>query len=153
MEALVIVGAIASVAQLVEIIHVLASSMLDFISRVREFPDEIRRLTLTLQSIRAKLEILGSVFLDPSNEPWLSQDICDSFKKSLTEVQVDMELFGDALKVYDSDSRAKFSLHKTLRNEMHYRKKIAKCMKQLESSEDNLQRLESSIQMLVKDII
>ncbi len=151
MEALVIVGAIASVSQLVKIIHVLASRLLDFISRVRESSAEFRRLTLTLESMRAKLEILSRVFSDPSNEPWLSRDICDSFKKSLTEVQTDMELFGDALKIYDSESRAKFSLHKTLRNDMYHRKKISKCVKQLESSEDNLQRLESSIQMLVKD--
>ena len=152
MEALTIIGAIASVAQLVELIHKLTGGIIALIDHVQEYPDEIRRLKLTLQSLRAKLNLLGVIFMDPSNKPLLSFGRCDSFKTSLLEVQNDVEAVTNIIKGYELEMRGTSSLRKKLRFQLSDHKTLAKCMKHLKSSEKNLERMESSIHLCVNDL-
>ena len=147
MEALTIIGAVASAAQLIEIIHKLTGGIINLIDSIQEFPEEIRRSKLTLQSLKAKLDILGVTFMDPSNKTWLSYCLCNSFKTSLLEVHNDVEIFANIIKRYELKMLGTSSLRKKLHYQLSDHKILTKCMKHLESSEKNLERIENSINL------
>ena len=151
MEALTIIEEIPSIAQLVELIHKLTGGIITSIDHIQEHPDEIWRLKLTLQSLKAKLDILGLIFMDPSNKLWLSYGRCNSFKTSLLEVQNDVETVANIIKGYELEMRGTSSLRKKLHFKLSDHKTLAKCMKHLKSSEKNLERMENSIHLCVNN--
>lgn len=151
MEALTVIGEISSVAQLVELIHELTRGIIVSFDHIQEYPDEVRRLKLALQSLTMKLNILGLILIDPSNKLWLSSGCCDSFKTSLLEVQNDVENVANIIKGYELEGHGTSSLRKGLRFQSSDHKTLAKCMKHLKSSEKNLERIERSVHLCVNN--
>lgn len=147
MDPLSIISAIASVTQLVQVIHRLSCGTLDLIARIHGSPEEIRRLKLTLESIKAKLEIIALAFAHTSNESWLSHDMCVNLEVVFVEVQQDVEAVADIIKAYTANPKAASSLKKRLHYQLCDHKPLEKCLKHLKSSEKNLQRVETSIHM------
>ena len=147
MEALAVLGAIASIVQIVEVIGKLSGGIIDVIDRFKSFSEELRRIKLTIESYRPKLEILILTFIDQSNEAWLTPRMLNSFKSSLLEVQTDVKAVAVIIKNYDSTQQGSISFRKKLRYQLCDQKTLSKCSKHLESSEKNLQRMESMIHM------
>ena len=61
MEVLIVTGAIASIAQLIEIAGKIGSKLVELIEEIKDVPEELPRQQLTLQSIRAKLQLLNQM--------------------------------------------------------------------------------------------
>lgn len=149
MEVLGVVGAVASIAQIVQLILLTGAGIVDFIDSVQDVPEDVCRLKLMLHSIGMKLEILKAALVEPSNESWLSPAICDSFKTCTLQVWNDVEAVSSHLKKYDAglQNSSGLSLGKRLRYQMFDQKVVGRCVKRLESSEESLERIQSSIQL------
>ena len=149
MEPLTILGAIAAVAQLSKVIHSVGSGVVTLFYHNREIPEKVRRLKSTIQSLKAKLEVLATSFEDLTDKSWLSRDLWDNFNMSLEQVNSDIEAMATIIKNYDTETRKIIRFRKRIRYHISDQRALSKCVQHLESSVKNLQCMENSIHMYV----
>lgn len=149
MEALAVVGGIASTAQLLEVILKTSSTLIKLIEDVQYVPEEFRRLQLTLRSMQAKLQVLGTLLATLPVETDLPPSLWQDFRDCLVEVQKDFETVVNGTKSYGSGSHRISSLREKFRYRIFDQKALVKSVKHLMASEENLQRIQNSIHLYV----
>jgi hypothetical protein len=147
MEVLAIVGAIASIGQLIGIAGNISGALIELVEKLQNAPEELRRQQLTLRTIQAKLQLLQSLFKTPPTEARLPPYLWQEFHVSLSEVQKDIEIVAKTIQPYDTGKRKISSIREKLRFQICNEKALANATKHLRISEENLQRIESVIHL------
>lgn len=146
-----VVGSIASIAQLIEVIHKVSSGIINLVDDYQNCSEELRRVKLTIQSFKVKLEILNQAIGSLSVDIWLRPEVLDCFRVCLLEIQTDVEAIANIIKRYHPVQHAAIPVRKKLLY-VSEQKTLARCLRHLQSSENNLQRIESTIHLYVSRI-
>lgn len=147
MEALAVIGGVASTAHLIEIASKTGRILIELIDKTQQVPEELRRQKASVQSIQAKLQLLHNLFDTLPHEVSLPQILWQEFQNSLEEVQEDVQAVAASLQPYHTGKRRVSSVREKLRFQIRNQKALINSTKHLRASERNPQRIESTIHL------
>ena len=147
MEALAITSGIASIVQLLEMTIKLSNAITKLVAKLQNVPNELRRQSLVLKSMCAKLQLLQKLIQDPPMEACLPPFLLQEFGRSLLAVQKDIEVVARATFPYETGKLKASKMREKIRFLVSDEKALANAMRNLKSSEENLQRIESAVHL------
>ena len=147
MEVLAVVGGIAAISQLIELVGNIGCALAELVDEVRHVPEELRRHQVALRSIRAKLQVLERLCATLPRDSALSQDLWKELRSSLLHLQKDTQVVTHSFHPYSIQQRTVSSFRGKLRYKICDQKALASSIKHLRASEENLERIENIVHL------
>jgi len=150
MEVLAVTGGVASFAQIFGIVVKTGRLINELICDFDKAPEELRKIYLTLFSLKARLQSLEEFFAAFPDKFYIPPDLGLIFWVNFQEVERDVEAAARILKPYYSGGRSVRSVRSRLRYALLDQRIFDRCMKHLSTSEHSLSGIERLIELYVR---
>lgn len=147
MEFLAVTGAIASIAQLIDVACRLSGTVTELIDKVQYVPEQLRRQQVSLRSIHLKLQSLEPLVVALQNETKLPPELWQEFQICFLELQKDIETVANIVKLYEVGKKQVSSVRKSIRFYFRNNSALENATRHLKASEESLQRVESTLHL------
>lgn len=149
MDPLSVVGAVASIVQLLHFVHSASSGLIKLIDNIREVPDIILKLKSTTESFEAKTRILKQALAALAKPLLLPAGTQDSLEKVLLKAHSEIRIIETAVLDYEKrlTNASSLRLREKLRFHFVDEKGILEALRKFEDSEKALNRIETSVHL------